>query len=922
MKKNKKIPSYAIYNFPYFGRDKGFYGLFPLKSLIALITCCAGAIYINRLLNITGESAAAAAVTAVLSFITFYTLLTFVKKRYVYAFLIGAAGFIWLFFHEEIYDIAESFALYVLSLADGPIVNTGVALQWSFYKPVPMLIILDILFGLICAGSTVRRFYAAPIAVFIAAASVPSFLSLKASFDASLGITIAGMMAMWAVNSTASANTHLSTGGAYSVHAEDRMYRKQNAKLPLKKRFTADLQRYGRHLSDGFIMFTVTAVTFGIVSSVFPRDGSIKFEEIINKISESFQSIGDWGLGLFKGKPVAAFNGFFNSDGGGINISGGLSPEDHSRKGIKVAEITTENTDRIYLRGDIGYYLDGDEWTSIAKLDFENMKYDLGNPYLSSSTTLGDCLDKYVPEIQYYLAYNLINSQASELGMEHPMGLQKVKVNYLQDMKTVLFPGTPFTYNFRDNNNFRVLGDFVALSESGRINSMETGVLYPIDSPGNIIEGYGYAIERSNDMYEFHFGINNREENLPGSLGEYEALLDIYDNYVESFYTGISIDDRLTVEEFVEGIYPPIYANYAEFADYEDYNADYAVYFDYAFRNAYIADTANKIQERLLSGEFEYSLETDNFSGENSPLYTFLNETKSGHCAMYATAMCLSLRSLGIPARYVTGFSVGGDNYKSRTSDGHYVYEVTDSDLHAWVEVYYEGFGWLPYDPTPPSWRWVEGVDPSITSTTTPAATTPAASTTTNTFTEVTTVPSETTTAKSGESTITTGTSEEGASGEGGNSEALKIILIAAAAVLAVFAIIMAIAGAFKGLDRKQRNLLSFFKTGEADKAVKAMLEFTLKLLTMRGIERQNGETPEEFGIRADIRLGKKGIISGAIPMFEKSEYDKEPSFTGDEQAAVYGSVKKLLDDTLDGMNRSRKLIARIRLFGKAKNKF
>ena len=75
------------------------------------------------------------------------------------------------------------------------------------------------------------------------------------------------------------------------------------------------------------------------------------------------------------------------------------------------------------------------------------------------------------------------------------------------------------------------------------------------------------------------------------------------------------------------------------------------------------------------------------------PLVGFVLETRSGYCQHYAGAMALMVRLLGIPARVAAGFVNG------RFADGRWT--ITDHDAHTWVEVWYRGFGWLPFDPTP-----------------------------------------------------------------------------------------------------------------------------------------------------------------------------------------------------------------------------
>ncbi len=83
-------------------------------------------------------------------------------------------------------------------------------------------------------------------------------------------------------------------------------------------------------------------------------------------------------------------------------------------------------------------------------------------------------------------------------------------------------------------------------------------------------------------------------------------------------------------------------------------------------------------------------------SGENAVDW-FLFESREGYCDLYATAMVVGARSLGLPARYVSGF-LAGQEEDSRDESGWLV--VRESDAHAWAEVYFDGVGWVPFDPT------------------------------------------------------------------------------------------------------------------------------------------------------------------------------------------------------------------------------
>ena len=76
-----------------------------------------------------------------------------------------------------------------------------------------------------------------------------------------------------------------------------------------------------------------------------------------------------------------------------------------------------------------------------------------------------------------------------------------------------------------------------------------------------------------------------------------------------------------------------------------------------------------------------------------SPVTWFLFDLKSGFCNYYASAEVLLLRSVGIPARMVVGFAQG----KSVESG---LYAVRGRDAHAWPEVYFQGIGWVQFEPT------------------------------------------------------------------------------------------------------------------------------------------------------------------------------------------------------------------------------
>jgi len=100
--------------------------------------------------------------------------------------------------------------------------------------------------------------------------------------------------------------------------------------------------------------------------------------------------------------------------------------------------------------------------------------------------------------------------------------------------------------------------------------------------------------------------------------------------------------------------------------------------------------------EGYLKSHYGYTLDLSG-TPQADPLAYFLFQRRAGHCEYFAAAMTVMLRSLGIPARYINGFQTG--EYNDIAGD----LVVRASDAHSWVEAYFPGFGWLTFDPTPPS---------------------------------------------------------------------------------------------------------------------------------------------------------------------------------------------------------------------------
>ncbi|ABX44054.1 transglutaminase-like domain-containing protein [Lachnoclostridium phytofermentans] len=123
--------------------------------------------------------------------------------------------------------------------------------------------------------------------------------------------------------------------------------------------------------------------------------------------------------------------------------------------------------------------------------------------------------------------------------------------------------------------------------------------------------------------------------------------------------------------------------------------------------------TGNTRKLEMISNVISYLNKNTNYSlspglvpkGEDYVEY-FLFDNQVGYCAHYASSAVLMLRNNGVPARYVEGYIVTQEDMNngvypdtySANEDGNKIVDIKDTNAHAWVEVYFDGIGWLPIE--------------------------------------------------------------------------------------------------------------------------------------------------------------------------------------------------------------------------------
>jgi transglutaminase-like putative cysteine protease len=274
---------------------------------------------------------------------------------------------------------------------------------------------------------------------------------------------------------------------------------------------------------------------------------------------------------------------------------------------------------------------------------------------------------------------------------------------------------------------------------------------------------------------------------------------------------------------------------------------------------------------------FTYSVQTADPGAGKDALVSFLTDGKTGFCEQFASSMAAMMRSLGFPSRVSVGFTAGTGDGVSR--------EVTTSDAHAWVEVYFAGTGWVQFDPTPLTDG--RGVVPGYV---TQAQQDPAAGTaaTTAPGAAPTTAPRAAPTAAA----PTAGAQDPlagAADGGSGTTAAPSPWPHRAAVTAAVVAVVVAVLGApaaARALRRRRRW---------ADGGPDAAWDEVLDAAADRGVALRPSETPRQTALRLDDELaldaGAVTALHALVDAVERSWYGSGGVLVAQQSAAELGHL-------------------------------
>ena len=271
-----------------------------------------------------------------------------------------------------------------------------------------------------------------------------------------------------------------------------------------------------------------------------------------------------------------------------------------------------------------------------------------------------------------------------------------------------------------------------------------------------------------------------------------------------------------------------------------------------ATRNAVTPYQKAMALQTYFRNGFAYDTGVD-YSNDTDPVLGFIR-ARAGFCQQFASTFALMARSLGLPARVAVGFTPG-DSVAQLPGAGGPGFVVRGRHAHAWPEVYFDGVGWVPFEPTPgrgnPQATAYTGIPPQQAA---PPPSQAATTTQVPVTTQVASGPTPTTPANQVDAVSDPAAGATPGSGRGGGRPAWMWPVL-----LGVVGLSILVGRAGAG-GRRRRRLRADPHGGR----IAAAWDDTVRWLDAVGLRLRSDETPQEFACRAvtDNRLA--GTDDGA----------------------------------------------------------
>ncbi len=883
---NKKERQNTVLNDTYFNKPPCLIRLFLIR-LVLLSGLSASAVYAVGDLLLMEYGLTEAAICAGIASAVIFTLASVLPSGIVYFLSLGGYGT--LFFNDELMDKLTYFFDYLMIRLDSRLLDTEKFVIHSEAGSIHTeeacilgLSLVGILMGILFSACCRTRFHGFYAFLVFATFAAPSFVAEIAGYHISIAVFAAFFMGFYAIHTGYEldgmfGHVNRSEAGEASRRNE-KTYRRRRGFAILGRKLKSDIPRYMKYSSNGIIALVTAGAVAVTMGHIIPQGTTFDYEKFFADVQEMSADLvsrieEEWGVDFGNSD---AHNEYFSYSRYGDN-SGGIGISKPSDSAAPVLDVTLGRNDiPVYLKGDIGVNFSGTNWTSVSD-EYEDVTY--------LNQKMWEQVKDFYPEIMYENSRQHI-AAAGYYDPDDFLPLQKVSVTYRKRTAVVFQPLAVYAPDYKTSGYFDSFGDYILRTKSGEnyLNTIENLALTPdmsFEGMKSVISGAEYS------LYRTEYELANSD------------IIIAYDKYVKGAY----LDQRY---ENIDGLIAELYE--------KGYITDWM----FGYQKAQgICD--------YFRQNFSYSLSVDNGEGAEV-LDSFLYETKQGHCALFATATTLALRELGVPARYVTGYVVAGEG---EAVDGGYKYTLREKDLHAWVEVYIDNIGWLPFDPTAAvdgfEGMASEGVRGEEESSVTSEVTTTTAEIVTTVSDEGDEIPELT---ESADTTTKPPVSADGTGdGEGGLTEEpvkednplIPVLITALCVIAAVALVIVAVRLFIKRLENAEKKVWTGFRRKNPYLACQEMYKLVMLILDREGLS-PGCELMNDFAARVDGAIFMKGInvfLADVMPVFIKCEFGTAEiaPVSEEERVSVYRFTVAVYRRYMENKSALGRFITRIKLF-------
>ncbi len=875
MKRKKQSGVILVYD-RYYGKKPSAVLQSLKKTLYCTALSACAVLFLTVEYNMPVNLLAAAGITA-LCCAVFSAVFCFFKKRAAIPVILFFSAVVVFFNRESLIKRLSYFTDTFLLRLDGDVFYTQ---NLTFHTTAQLaesnppcadgialgIALLGAVFALLTAACMFKRPVIYPSLFALILACAPLAIACNLTFNFWIIPTIALYVGAAALSKAYSDGAAIKKSFFGSYHAdarrEEREFRNKTAKGSFIKRTQMNGIYYAKYSAAACWAAAAFASAALIANCFAPVRNGFDFSSIYDFIGNLGQNAGI--TSPFESGPVSEYFGEYGSGGNSsLNI---ISPGNGEQEIISVSSPAGE----VYLRGDIGIDYTGASWTSPIKNEPDLWKKSkLSEKFRPAEMRIFQMMElSYINDLQSADAEAARDSCAIKEG--------EVAVDYLCPTNVVFLPSYTSEFGFFENEMFDVYGDY-SVRVNGSYDRINTVICSALVSPVNYtgtnreskLESFDYLKEVS-EKYPME-GIFDAYFNTAGLYSDYKS-------YVNNTYLTVPGNIKPDIRKFL--LYNNLYFNVTNDGKIDS-------------RAAYKA--AVDITDFLIKN---YSYSLDAKYSRSNPVKSFLYETKSGHCALFASSMTLMLRELGIPARYCTGFVA------PKTSEGQYAV-LRSKNLHAWCEAYFDEIGWVTFDPTSGTAASAVIIEESSDS-----SDSESFDSSNELSSESSEISESSENASSGyESSETSrsgsGEEERNPSAPPDNPEETPInpfpMIITVAGIIAVIGAAAFVLTRLKKLDKTaKKSLKKMYSSADGE----FIYEKMLRILKLCGLSPEAGELPEQFYERCEKKL--------FVPLTAHSEVLLKTAFGNESDEAEIAELARALESVFFAADKVLKPIKRL----------